>query len=1000
MLRNFLIPALLVLFVSPLSAADWTQFRGNAARDGYTADSLPAELSLAWVHHPAHPPQTAWPRDDRMLFDRAFHVVAAGDTVFYGSSADGQIHALDAATGQEKWTFYTDGPVRFAPVVWRDQVYAVSDDGYLYCLSAADGSLIRKWRGGPEDDMVLGNGTLTSRWPARGGPVIVEDTLYYAAGIWQSEKVFLHALDLTTGESVWTNGESGQIEMPQPHGGANANSGISAQGYVVAAGDQLFVPTGRAVPAAFQRTDGAFQYYHLQKNGHTGGTSTMASGPFFYNGGLAFVASDGEKADKLGAGAVAAFPEGLLHADGHTLRALKPVETTEPDRRGQPQTKMTHKELWKAEKIPGGTSLIVAGDTIVSGASDSVATFRLEDREQQWTAQVDGKPYGLAVAAGRLYVSTDQGTIYCFAAASPDETKTVKAEPQETAADELVAKAAEEIIKTTGVTAGYCVDFGCGDGRLALELAKQTDLMIFAVDSDPANVAAARQLINAAGLYGTRVTVHQRDLAATTYPKYFANLIVSGRSVAGEEIAEGQDEIARLQRPYGGMVCLGAPGEMSVKTRGALADAGQWTHQYSNPANTCSSVDTIKGPLSILWFRDVALEMPQRHGRGHAPLFHQGRLFVEGMDALRAVDAYNGRTLWEYALPGVQRAHDADHLMGTAGTGSNFCAAGDSVFVRRDDICVRLDAAIGEVLTRYEAPQSPEGKKGKWGYIACEDGILFGSVVNEDHIVQHSWKPADMSELFTESKMLFAFDVESGEKLWQYDAQESIRNNAIAIGDGQVFLIDRALAPGDRLDQAEKRRGKTDMKPAEHPTGELVILNARSGKIKMKNDKDIFGTVLVFSEANDMLLMSYQPTRFRLPSEVGGRIAVFRASEGYRVWDKPMKYVTRPLVTDRTIYTQGGAWDLLTGETQPFEFKRSYGCGQLAAGKNMLLFRSATLGYLDLSRPEGREDFGGIRPGCWINALPVGGLVLLPDASAGCRCSYQNRAWVAFQGSD
>jgi hypothetical protein len=66
----------------------------------------------------------------------------------------------------------------------------------------------------------------------------------------------------------------------------------------------------------------------------------------------------------------------------------------------------------------------------------------------------------------------------------------------------------------------------------------------------------------------------------------------------------------------------------------------------------------------------------------------------------------------------------------------------------------------------------------------------------------------------------------------------------------------------------------------------------------------------------------------------------------------------------------------------------------------LLLFRSATLGYKDLSREAGTENFGGIRPGCWINAIPAGGLVLVPDASAGCRCSYQNRSWMALQGSE
>ena len=63
----------------------------------------------------------------------------------------------------------------------------------------------------------------------------------------------------------------------------------------------------------------------------------------------------------------------------------------------------------------------------------------------------------------------------------------------------------------------------------------------------------------------------------------------------------------------------------------------------------------------------------------------------------------------------------------------------------------------------------------------------------------------------------------------------------------------------------------------------------------------------------------------------------------------------------------------------------------------MLVFRSATLGFLDLNSGRGTENFGGIRPGCWINALPVGGLVLMPDATARCNCSYLIKASIALQ---
>src|SRR5687768_12598141 len=84
------------------NGADWPTYRGDAARTGYTSERLPAKMSLAWTWQPTHPPAPAWPRDDRMLFDRAADVAVAGGKVFFGSSVDGQIKAIDAATGQAR----------------------------------------------------------------------------------------------------------------------------------------------------------------------------------------------------------------------------------------------------------------------------------------------------------------------------------------------------------------------------------------------------------------------------------------------------------------------------------------------------------------------------------------------------------------------------------------------------------------------------------------------------------------------------------------------------------------------------------------------------------------------------------------------------------------------------------------------------------------------------------------------------------------------------------
>ena len=108
MLRHFTV--LILVVGSPWCAAakDWPTYRGDAARSGWTDESLPAGLALRWSYHPRHPPQPAWPREDRMHFDRAFHVAVAGGLVFFGSSADGKVYALDAAGGTERWSFFTD----------------------------------------------------------------------------------------------------------------------------------------------------------------------------------------------------------------------------------------------------------------------------------------------------------------------------------------------------------------------------------------------------------------------------------------------------------------------------------------------------------------------------------------------------------------------------------------------------------------------------------------------------------------------------------------------------------------------------------------------------------------------------------------------------------------------------------------------------------------------------------------------------------------------------
>ena len=177
------------------SAADWPQFRFGPNRGAASPEKLPARLHLQWERGFADP-DPAFPGEIRLRYDATYEPVVMGDKIFVPSMVTDSVTAMDTASGAVRWRFFTGGPVRFAPVAHDGQVYFGSDDGYLYCLDAANGKL--RWKyygmpGGRTDRNLLGNRRLIPMWPVRGGPTLHEGVIYFAAGLWPEEGIFIHA---------------------------------------------------------------------------------------------------------------------------------------------------------------------------------------------------------------------------------------------------------------------------------------------------------------------------------------------------------------------------------------------------------------------------------------------------------------------------------------------------------------------------------------------------------------------------------------------------------------------------------------------------------------------------------------------------------------------------------------------------------------------------------------------------------------------------------------
>src|SRR5436190_2172301 len=200
-LRSAALASLIILSARSAPVADWPQWRCDALRSATSTEQLPAELHVQWTRDFA-PRKRAWDDPlnlDLMTYDRVLEPVVSGGRLFLGFNDRDKVVAYDVATGRELCTFFTEGPVRFPPACWKDRVFAVSDDGHLYCLNAADGSLVWKFRGGPNARQILGNQRMISAWPMRGGPVVRDNKVYVAASIWPFMGTFIYSLDAATG---------------------------------------------------------------------------------------------------------------------------------------------------------------------------------------------------------------------------------------------------------------------------------------------------------------------------------------------------------------------------------------------------------------------------------------------------------------------------------------------------------------------------------------------------------------------------------------------------------------------------------------------------------------------------------------------------------------------------------------------------------------------------------------------------------------------------------
>ncbi len=801
---------LLILVVAVPRTPEGT--RRNQVRAAVTDG--PALLHLQWVRHqPAARP--AWPDQPKLHFDLAPQPVVQGGTVFVGSTRTDSLTALDLETGAERWQFRTNGPVRFAPALWDGNVFTVSDDGYLYCLDAATGQLRWKFRGGPSDRLILGNDRLISTWPARGAPAIADGIVYFAAGIWPFMGVFIHALDAHTGSVLWSNSGDGSVFIDQPHY-ADSFAGVAPQGRLVVSGNKLLVASGRSVPACYDRATGKQLHFRLAENGQSGGGGwdIQAASSIYLNGSGLFDRDTGARLGSVGTPALLT-PTAVYSCSGGNSQSA-------PNAHGSSRAGAAPAAASIPATIPVPVahveSLAADGDRLYVGGINQVAALALPLRAGQaafaWQTPLEGNPVHIVPAEGHVLVSTRQGRLYCFGPAPAQAVVHPLATVTEPSAAQWATKA-RNLLESSSISDGYCVAWGAGTGPLVTELVEHSSLRCIVIEGNADRADALRADLHRRGVWADRVSVLHADPAQVVLPPYLASLMVMDDESVGRTLdPDFLRNLFATLRPYGGVACIPLTADHGQKlarlvrseglanaqvydldswtliTRdGPLPGSADWTHEHADAANTrVSQDDLVKAPLGVLWFGGPShIGTLPRHGHGPQPQVVDGRLIIEGPDMLRAVDIYTGRLLWEVRLPELGKEFDNTfHQPGANASGTNYISRPDGIYVVYGSGCLRLDPATGRKRTAFRLPALPGLRNPVCsGYINVLDNYLVCGVVPSG--------PRERGATAT-SKQLVVLNRHDGRLLWSAAAEQGFRHNAICLGGGRLFAIDRPLS--------------------------------------------------------------------------------------------------------------------------------------------------------------------------------------------------------------
>jgi outer membrane protein assembly factor BamB len=537
----------------------------------------------------------------------------------------------------------------------------------------------------------------------------------------------------------------------------------------------------------------------------------------------------------------------------------------------------------------------------------------------------------------------------------------------------VVELRAADVREASGIQGGLCSRLGTTDGQLEVELTNGGRMLVHGLALDMKTTEAARQTIQAKGLYGLATVERATSLTQLPYADNLVNLLIADLDQLGEK-APPEAEIRRVLVPRG-IAYLKKNGRWEKTVKPRTPEMDDWTHfDHDSEATGCSNDKVVKPPTFAQWIFTGQPAVVGGNPAAYRPLtgvrIAEGRAFFEwspqGNVAAKdrresfftGCDSFNGLPLWT-----IQ-----NHLQ-YWNKEYQFVAGGGMLFtyLEKGKPLVALDPQTGRITQTYDK----------------------GAVLRDEQTVL---RYCDGTLIQLDNKEIYALDAKSGALRWKYSEEKGpLEMPVVSARQNQVFAL-----------VAETARLKLQDRWPYTRVQAIVCLELSSGKVLWRNT-EIAGSSIGQMIPSDGRLALFGSVGIG-GSKDAGTVGCLNAADGKLLWKEAITggsvyakqtWGLNAVVRDGTVYYaspwQVYRFDLKAGKKELF-WGSGYNqrCNRFCATSDWFITGLVT--YID---PQGRGQVQSIsRSGCAQGATPANGLLYFTPNT--CTCLSMIRGHVAL----